>query len=467
MVGSGKNPLLDTRFSPRAPLVAVGEMLRAKHFFDPIHQHVTIAQKEVRHASNDKLLDVLITILAGAHGLVEANTRLRSDPVLQRAFGRSACAEQSTIQRTLDACTPDNVKQMHLAFECLLHQHGRAYRHKFASELLVIDIDLTGVVCGRKRELATKGYLPIRKDGERGHARGRQIARATAAQYNEIIVDRVYEGRVVLETVIREVVLALEQALALSPEKRARTLIRVDSGGGGMPELDWLLERGYHILAKAKLSSGAAALGRAVEHWYTDPRHAGREVGWVPTESSAEDPRPIRLLAVRGKDKKGVWRHTIDVTTLLPHQAKTIAGELPKGLSPTRADALAVAYAYDKRGGAIEIENKQDKSGLGIGRRQKKRANAQHVLTTLNAIAHNALVWCRGWMARIEPKLRRIGFLRLVRDLLTVSGAVEFDPAGHITSIVLNAVAPLASELAAALDTLLARSGIHVCVGER
>lgn len=72
------------------------------------------------------------------------------------------------------------------------------------------------------------------------------------------------------------------------------------------------------------------------------------------------------------------------------HQAKAIAGELPKNLSEKRAFALAVAYAYDKRGGTIEIENKQDKSGLGIQRRQKKRANAQHVLTTLNAMAHNA-----------------------------------------------------------------------------
>jgi hypothetical protein len=65
----------------------------------------------------------------------------------------------------------------------------------------VVDVDLTGVVCGRTCELATKGYLPIRKDGERGHARGRQIARATTAQYNEILVDRVYEGRVQLSSV--------------------------------------------------------------------------------------------------------------------------------------------------------------------------------------------------------------------------------------------------------------------------
>jgi hypothetical protein len=34
-------------------------------------------------------IDGFITMLAGAHGLVEINTRLRSDPALQAAFGRN------------------------------------------------------------------------------------------------------------------------------------------------------------------------------------------------------------------------------------------------------------------------------------------------------------------------------------------------------------------------------------------
>jgi hypothetical protein len=60
-------------------------------------------------------MDGLIAILAGAHGLSEINTRLRSDPALQRAFGRTGCAEQSVVQETLDACSATNVKQMEQA----------------------------------------------------------------------------------------------------------------------------------------------------------------------------------------------------------------------------------------------------------------------------------------------------------------------------------------------------------------
>ena len=77
-----------THSSPRASLAAIGALLRQRHLFDPVREHVTIAQKTVQYTPTDKLYDAVIAILAGAHGLVEVNTRLRSDRALQRAFGR-------------------------------------------------------------------------------------------------------------------------------------------------------------------------------------------------------------------------------------------------------------------------------------------------------------------------------------------------------------------------------------------
>jgi hypothetical protein len=69
----------------------------------------------LKHVPSDKPYDAFIRRLSGAHGLVEINSRLRADPVLQRAFGRHRYAEQSAVQRTLDACTAENVKQMEQA----------------------------------------------------------------------------------------------------------------------------------------------------------------------------------------------------------------------------------------------------------------------------------------------------------------------------------------------------------------
>src|SRR5262245_49396713 len=100
------------RFSPAASLAALGLHLRQIDLLGPIRDRVKIAQKTVKYTPLDKLQDAFISILAGAHGLVEINTRLRSDPVLQAAFGRTACADQSVVQDTLNACTAEQVTQL-------------------------------------------------------------------------------------------------------------------------------------------------------------------------------------------------------------------------------------------------------------------------------------------------------------------------------------------------------------------
>ena len=87
-------------FSPTASLAAIGVKVSQLDLFGPIRTTVQIRQKTIKHTPADKLYDAFISLLAGAQGLVEINTRLRTDPGLQRAFGRCACAEQSVVQET-------------------------------------------------------------------------------------------------------------------------------------------------------------------------------------------------------------------------------------------------------------------------------------------------------------------------------------------------------------------------------
>ncbi len=75
-------------FSPCASLAGIGVALRQRDLFGPIRKPVRIGQKTVKHTPLDKLYDAFIAMLAGAHGLVEINSRLRADPALQEAFGR-------------------------------------------------------------------------------------------------------------------------------------------------------------------------------------------------------------------------------------------------------------------------------------------------------------------------------------------------------------------------------------------
>ena len=146
------------QFSPRACLAAIGAKLRTLDLLAPVKEKLRINQKTVQHSPLEKLEDALIAILAGAHGLSEINTRLRSDAALQRAFGRRACADQSVVQATLNACTSTNVAQMMEALDLIFQQQSLAFRHDFRALMLLLDIDLTGMPCGKKCEYAAKGY---------------------------------------------------------------------------------------------------------------------------------------------------------------------------------------------------------------------------------------------------------------------------------------------------------------------
>src|SRR5262245_34736348 len=121
-------------FSPHLGLAALGSYLRQQALFEPIRQSVRIAQKTVKYTPSQKVEDAFIAILAGAQGLVEITTRLRSDKALQVAFGREGCAEQSVVQDTLDACTTANVTQLEQAITTIYRRHSLGYRHDYASQ---------------------------------------------------------------------------------------------------------------------------------------------------------------------------------------------------------------------------------------------------------------------------------------------------------------------------------------------
>ncbi len=148
-------------FTGSASLAAVGIKLAELKLFEPIAHQVQIAQKTIKDRPSDKLYDALISILAGAHGLVEINTRLRADVGLQRAFGRSRCAEQSVVQDTLNASTAEHVKQMEQAIDSIYRKPRQGYPHDYQASLQVLDVDMSGLPCGRHpRPLPPKATLP-------------------------------------------------------------------------------------------------------------------------------------------------------------------------------------------------------------------------------------------------------------------------------------------------------------------
>ncbi len=146
-------------FTGCASLAAIGVKVSQLKLFEPIRTTVHIKQKPIKHTPVDKLSDAFISLLAGAHGLVEINTRLRTDPALQQAFGRKACAEQSVVQETLDACTAENVMQLQQGLDEIFRQHSQSCQHDSQASFQLLDVDMSGLPCGPKAAFARHRLL--------------------------------------------------------------------------------------------------------------------------------------------------------------------------------------------------------------------------------------------------------------------------------------------------------------------
>ncbi|GHO48615.1 transposase [Ktedonospora formicarum] len=452
--------IIDTtnHFSPAASLAAIGVKLRQLDLFGPIRAQVQIKQKTVKHAPIDKLTDAFISLLAGAHGLVEINTRLRADPGLQHAFGRAACAEQSVVQETLDACMPENVSQLHQALDEIYRSHSQGFRHDYQAGSQLLDVDLTGMPCGPKAAFATKGYF-----AGLYHRRGRQLGRVLATRYEEVVVDQLFAGNVQLIKALQPLVEAAEATLQLDEAKRRRTIIRVDAGAGTEDDLNWLLARGYEIMAKEYSGRRIARLCKTVNEWIQDPNWSERSFGWV-SEPATGYIRPVQRIAVRCRRIDGTFAYGILIFSLEIQQVLTMLGWQAAQASDSVAVLLAYVTFYDQRGGGIETAFKGDKQGLGLTKRRKKRFEAQHMLVLLGSLAHNVVVWARQWLSC--HKIQHYGPLRMVRDVFHVSGLLRFDVSGAVAEIVLNQQACLAHSLLHPLQSLLTPLHVVVTLGE-
>jgi hypothetical protein len=447
-------------FTSRAGLVALGHKVRMLGIFKSIEERVKIRQKVINHTPGQKMLDCLINALAGGRGLVEINKRVRSDLAVQRAFGRDGCAEQSVISDTLNAASPENVQQMQDAMTEIYRRYSAGYRHDYGQQFQLLDIDMTGQPCGRKAAFATKGYFP-----EQRSRRGRQLGRVQATWYGEVVADRLYNGKTQLPLAFEELVQAAEEVLELDEDKRKRTILRADGGGGSEKDVNWALSRGYQLHTKVYSWDQARKLAGTVEVWHHDPKVPGRQIGWVPGETT-KYARPVKRIAVRTRKKNGQWGVGVILSTLPAEVAVSLA-RLPVHLLQDPVAVLrAYVYFYDLRGGGVETAFREDKQGLGITKRNKKSFEAQQILVQLNALAHNLVVWSRRWLAHTSRWISQLGIVRMIRDFFHVNGQIHFNADGNIQRIILNQEDPFASSIRAGIRSLLDGQQTDVNLGQ-
>jgi hypothetical protein len=251
--------------------------------------------------------------------------------------------------------------------------------------------------------------------------------------------------------------------LQLDEAKRTRTIIRVDAGAGTEDDLNWLLERGYEIMAKEYSGRRIVRLSKTVKEWVQDPNWSERSFGWV-SEPATGYVRPVERIVVRCRRLDGTFAYGVLICSLEIEPLLTMLGWQATQAADPVARLLAYVTFYDQRGGGIETAFKGDKQGLGLTKRNKKSFEAQHMLVLLGTLAHNVVIWARRWLAIAEGS--RCGMLRMVRDIFHISGLLSFDASQHLLEIRLNQRSRRAHQLLLPLRELLAPFQIVINLGE-
>jgi hypothetical protein len=330
----------------RASLCALGEYLKRHCFFASLQEQVQIPPKTVRYRPIDKLLDGPLGILCGAKTISQSNGTIRVDPAVQRAFGRTGCAEQSTIARTLQASTAETVDRLERVSWYYLKRYGQTPHHRYAERLLWVDVDVTPLPLGAQAEGSERTWM-----GRNRSKTGRQTLRVTASAYRERLHEAWLRGKASAVPALKAALGDLEMRLGWTRERRPRIVLRLDGGFGTTEVLNGLLSRGYRVVAKISQSGRVRKLRQAVGSWQPTSS-PGREIAAVLQPHRFC--RTTRQWVIRTPKDKGGYQYAVRVTTL------------------TDLDPAALADAYDGRA-MIDATFCQAKQALGPVTRCQRR----------------------------------------------------------------------------------------------
>jgi hypothetical protein len=149
---------VNTQYAPLAALLAhyqYNERLK------PL-EDVRMALKTRDFSPTDKLVQSLLSILAGCETLSEVNSRLKPEVTLAQVGHWKGFTDQSNLARALDALTLKQVERLRTATSCIWRAQSQTCRHDWRGYLW-LDFDLSGLPCGKQAEASHKGYFAGKK----------------------------------------------------------------------------------------------------------------------------------------------------------------------------------------------------------------------------------------------------------------------------------------------------------------
>jgi hypothetical protein len=150
--------LVNTQYAPLAVLCAHYQL---HHVLEPL-KRVQIPLKTRDFSPVDKLIQILISILASCGSLYEVNPRLRCEAGLASIWGWPRFADQSSLSRTLDGLTLKQIEQLRESTAQIWQASSRVKAHDWRGYLW-LDFDLSGLPCSPLAQESQKGYFSGKK----------------------------------------------------------------------------------------------------------------------------------------------------------------------------------------------------------------------------------------------------------------------------------------------------------------
>jgi hypothetical protein len=144
-----------------APLAVLCAHYQAKQVLEPLKQ-VPIPMKSRVFSPGDKLIQVLLSILAGCGPLYELNERLKPETGLAALWGWPTFSDQSNLSRTLDALSQKQIELLQAQTRHIGRRLSQVPGHDWR-RFLWLDFDLTGLPCSKRAEASQKGYFSGKK----------------------------------------------------------------------------------------------------------------------------------------------------------------------------------------------------------------------------------------------------------------------------------------------------------------
>lgn len=144
-----------------APLAVLCAHYQANQLLEPLRQ-VQIPIKTRVFSPGDKLIQILLSILAGCGPLYEFNERLKPETGLASMWDLEAFSDQSNLSRMLDALSQKQIGALQEKTHTIGRRISRIPNHDWRS-FLWLDFDLSGLPCSKRAEASQKGYFSGKK----------------------------------------------------------------------------------------------------------------------------------------------------------------------------------------------------------------------------------------------------------------------------------------------------------------